>query len=195
MVQFKYITEHKERKGGYPYRVVWVPHLTVLTPGLQEHTDWTLDPENAWMVNFHVEIDDKPQAEILSKELWDRWTATKDPNDTEVIRIATELKKLRAKDHSDFTPLERWTWNALQMMEYSGNVNLLVLIFKKLSRYRGRIMEVFCGHNSYFTKKKGSSITALDYCESSLLRYTHQDAERICCDLNQVQDVGDLDFL
>ncbi len=137
----------------------------------------------------------KPAATQLALELHERWQLIKDADDPDVVRILAELENLRAKDISQFTPVERWSWNALNMSEYSGNANLLCLMAKALSGYGGKVLEAMCGHNSYFSEKKGRAIVALDYCRESLTRFAHARAKRICCDLDQVSAVGDLAFL
>jgi ubiquinone/menaquinone biosynthesis C-methylase UbiE len=194
MVRYKIVKEHVGRERvSYPWRAIFLPALTTAEPGGEEYTKWTL--ENDHLVNFQVLEIHKPEANRLAMDLHNRWQSVKNIDDLEIQRILGELEKIRAKPLDQLSPLERWAYNARNMSEYSGNVNLLCLMAKALSVYSGDVLEVFCGHNSYFTAKKDRKITALDYCEESLTRFAHKKAKRICCDLNQVKEVGDLSFL
>ena len=162
MVQYKIIKEYAERvRAPHPYRAILIPSLTDARPGSLAHVLWAA--ENDHLVNLTVTAEDKPHASELVCQLYNNWLRMKDLKDPEAVRLIAELKKLKVKDFSEFTPIERWSQNAKSMVEYSGDVNLMCLIAQNLSTYTGNVLEVFCGHNSYFERKRGRNITALDY--------------------------------
>lgn len=191
MVHYEIITEIVERKSTYPYRAVSLPRLTHADCGSDEFHAWC--KENWWMVDYCVTIPNKDRAKELALNLWSLWT--KNPQDTEIPVVIQRLKNLRAKDPSNFNALEQWSWGAIQMTNYAGDQGDWQAIWSALDVYKGDVLEVFCGHHSYFKSSDSRRITAIDYCAESLLRYTHPSALRICCDLNQVDDGEILPFL
>jgi len=193
MVQYKIVADYTDRVPVYPTKMIQIPRLTKAKLGDDEYYTWEL--QNSWANDFNVWPEDRSYAKRLAEELYYRWQIVDDVSDSEIVRIVAELKKMRVNDDLQRSALEQWEWYSRQLIDYSGSTALSVHITSRLSQYQGDILEAFCGHNSYFGVSKERTITALDYCEGSLRRYVHSDAKRICCDLNQVEQVGDLSFL
>jgi len=190
MVQFKEITDITERKVIYPTKLVFLPHLTDASAGSKSHDEWM--KQNWWMVNYQVLTKDKPKAKELALKLYEIWR--NNHLDLRVGELVGELRNLRAKDYSDFTALEQWSWGAYKLNNYCGDISELEAIQEALSCYNGEVLEVMCGHHSYFDKAKLCRLVAVDYCKESLERYQHPDSQRYCCDLNQVRKGENLQF-
>jgi len=183
MIKFKEVTKTKERKFNHPYRNVVLPRLTQHPFGTEEHNEWIF--ENMWLVNFSVRDYNKAQAVQLAFELDSVYKAN--PEDPKIKEILAELRGMRINTFGDKSALETWELGAYQMVNYCGCPNVWDLIAHEIDLYSGEVLEAMCGHHSYFlTEKEGRNITALDYCEESLEKYSHPARRRICCDLNQI---------
>lgn len=108
--------------------------------------------------------------------------------------VVTERVDRGSTACSSFPPANRWAWNALNLTDYAGDANDFCTIAVSLRPLKGRILEAMCGHHSYFARKSGATITAIDFCRESLLRYPHKSAKRVCCDLNQISGGETLHF-
>lgn len=190
MIAYNEITTVTERKITYPDRYVVLPRLTNAPFPSKEHEQWV--QENWWMVDYSVFMDNKPEAEELAKQLQQAFSENSAHAD--IPKILDRLRVLRVRDVDKMTPLEYWTRSAYQLANYCGDREVFEVIRTRLEGYTGEILEVMCGHTSYFLESPKQKVTALDYCKLSLERYPFPERRRIECDINQVHDGGKLDF-
>lgn len=181
-MKFRIITEVAERRYEFPLRHVALPRLTKAEFGTPEHEQWVRD--NWWMSNYSVKIVDKPKALDLSHRLHLAFQA--DEHHPDIPTLLKEITKLHI-DHDNMTPLERWQKCAYQMVQYAGGPDVIRAIRARLNRYKGKILEAMCGHETYFSEAPRRTVAALDYCNISLERYPYPHRKRIQCDLNQVR--------
>ncbi len=189
MIRYEEIKTVAPRKSVYPYKAVFLPHLTKAVPGSEEHLKWQM--ENWWMVDYHVMSADKPKAVALALRLQDLYVNNE--KDPEIPNIVAELRALRSIDFCNFTPEQRWWWGACQLKNYAGNCDEWDAIVKALEVYKGQVLEALSGHHSYFEPSQLREITALDGCKESLERYPYS-TRRICCDVDQIADGGFFPF-
>lgn len=102
----------------------------------------------------------------------------------------------RVPDDPPEMTFDVWEIGAYGLISYATDLALETAIKLQLSMYRGqKLLEVFSGHDSYFRREKFESITAIDGCKQSLLRYPHTDAVRYACNLDQLNGWTSLQFL
>jgi len=187
---YKEITETAERKVVYPNKFVALPHLTNAPFPSKDHDQWVRD--NWWMVDYSVFMADKEYAMKLAEDLCAAFSES--PNHPNIPEIVKKLRALRVKDQCERTTLDIWMHSAYQLASYCSDIYVKKAILECLAKYNGSILEAMCGHDSYLEDKDGRIITALDYCEISLLRYPYPSRRRILCDLNQISDETRLNF-
>lgn len=192
MVQYEKIVGSEPREIQSKTKVIFLP-IQLLCPVKLDSTegfDWQL--ENDHLCNLAVNAEDRLVARELAIKL--QHLLEEDPNHPDSKGVIDQLMLLRAKPTSDFVAQDMWEAGAFALSCYCGE-STTEIVKSLLSQHTGRILEALCGHNSYFESDSTRQIVALDGCRKSLLRYSHPDAEKFCCNLDQVTGEEKLDFL
>jgi SAM-dependent methyltransferase len=190
VLKYKEIKTQSPREPLYTDRHVALPRLTTAPFPSPEHEEWVR--KNYWMVDYCVFMDDGDKAKKLALELEEAFK--RNPDDPAIPGIVRKLKRMRIKNLAEMSALEIWTRSAYQFVGYSGGPYVDKAIAKRLDHYQGEILEAMCGHVSYLAESSGRTVTALDYCQTSLERYPYPARRRIQCDLNQIKGSVTLPF-
>lgn len=192
MVQYELIEGSEPRQVQSKTKVVFLP-LQLLCPfEFDSHDGWQWQLENPDLCNFAVNYWDKKLAKKLALKL--QRLLEINPNHPGSQRVLDRLMGLKAKSPHDYSAADTWEAGAFALSCYCEDSTSEVVV-SRLQTYTGRVLEVFCGHATYFQSNPLRQITAVDGCKKSLLRYPHTSAKKFCCDLDQVAMGLKLEFL
>lgn len=193
MIQFKDITQWDPNPlPSHPNRTICLPALTHCEAGSDGFIDWVL--ANDWIASYQVPAEKSAEAKRLAADLYSLWEEHGDQSHEAIQKVLRKLFQIRAKKQAEFTALDQWVHGAHMLTSYVCFREIQDYIKRKLSVYKGCVLEAMCGHNSYFRHHHARKIVALDLCEESLVRYPHGNAKRFCCDLDQLAKGESLSF-
>ncbi len=192
MVQYEKIEGSEPRQIESKTKAIHLPFQLLCPVKLDsdEGFDWQLD--NYHLCDLSVNAEDKVVARELAIRL--QHLLEQDRNHPDSKGVIDQLMSLRAKPAAEYTAQDTWEAGAFAMSCYCGGTTTAAVI-SLLDCHTGLVLEALCGHDSYFEPNPSRQIIALDGCRKSLLRYPHLEAEKFCCDLDQVAEGKKLEFL
>lgn len=192
MIQYEKIVGFEPRQIESKTKVIHLPLQLLCPVDFNTLDGWEWQLKNYHLCDFAVNAEDKVVAKELALRL--QRLLEEDRKHPDSKGVIDQLIALRAKPAAEYTAQDTWEAGAFAMSKYCEEM-ISAVIKSLLDNHLGLVLEAFCGHDSYFEPNLSRQIIALDGCKKSLLRYPHFEAEKFCCDLDQVAEGSKLEFL
>jgi len=188
-----YVTDVKERWSYWPWKHITLSIFEPRPKDFDAQIKWEMKYD--WALKYRVHENDAKEARKLSKQLHNLKIDPLPDSDHPIIQ---RLKEIKLKNSEEITEAEQWGRMAIQMPGDWGPVgDDKKYELKKIltNRAHGKVLEAFCGFNSYIGLSKNiTEVIALDFCKEALELYEYPERKRILYDLERVVNGEKMNF-